>query len=76
MAPADKKILNFNINNLDWTHYIKQYCFGVQKYILGHNVEHYAARNMDMLEAKSNSYFSDIYWALSVGKNFDSKSQA
>lgn len=29
--------------------------------------------NLDMLQSKGSNYFSDIYWALSVGKPFACK---
>lgn len=34
MSPADRKIFDFNINDLDWRTYIESYVLGTRKFVL------------------------------------------
>lgn len=38
MSPEERRLFPFNLNMIDWKHYLSLYLFGIQKYILGHNV--------------------------------------
>ncbi len=56
------------MNSINWKTYAKLCCYSINKYLLGVHVEKFNPANLDLLTLQKSSYFSDIVWALTVGK--------
>ncbi len=73
MEQKEKLIFPFNVNAINWKVYAKLCCYAIKKSLLNQDVEHFQSHSMDLLATTpSNSYFSDIIWALTEGKVVDS----
>ena len=64
LDPTDQQAFNFNLNTINWKTYIRLCVYSIKKYLLNQRVEQFKPQNVDLLSLESNSYFSDITWAL------------
>lgn len=62
---------NFNVNSINWPIYIRLCCFAIKRHLLNQPVEEFKSTSSDMLSRKTSSYFSDLVWAFSEGKEVE-----
>ena len=73
LSHEDQILFHFNVNSINWKTYAKLCCYSIKKYLLGIKVEQFSPSNLDLLNLQKSSYFSDILWAITEGKNISAQ---
>lgn len=69
LSSEEQLDFDFNVNHINWKVYAKLCVFAIKKHILNQHVEQFKPHSLDMLGSnRQESYFSDIMWALKMGK--------
>lgn len=69
LTSEEQQIFDFNVNHINWKIYVKLCVYSIKKYILHQDVEQFKPESLDLLGSlDKSSYFSDIMWALRLGR--------